>query len=217
MKKLIYGVLLSIFLWMPNQGISQDSWDWRDPNDFGLIDFGDNKLLGYNLIGVGLSVLLNKAEKEERSWIREISIGRLHEYQRTPLSRLWIAEYRIGKAFRKYLTIGGGLRGYLTEGSSITTTGVGGNIWFSWHIIRQNHWRLSYDNGVGPNFFFNPFPLGGTKFNFTTHYGLSFQLLIDDRWLQLRFTNIHISNAGIKGMDRNPALDAIGLVIGVSI
>ena len=212
--KLIYGLVLIILLLGPKPAHAQDGWDWRDPNDFGFIDFGDNKVLGYNLVGLGLTLLLDKKNKHPGKVVNSVQISRLREYQRVPLSTLWTIDYRMGKRTRKYITLGGSFTGYLTKGSGIETQGIGSSIWFSWHILRKEGFRFSYENGVGPTLFFKDFPAGGTKFNFTSHYGLAFEFLIQQHWFKIQFTNIHISNAGIKGAERNPALDAIGLQMG---
>ena len=194
---------------------SQSGWDWRDPNDFGFVDFGDSKLLGYNLGGLGIRLLLQKNDKELRRKFREFSLGTFKEYKRDPLSTFIVPEIRYGLVFRKYISLGGGNRLFFVKTGDNEALGTGAFVWFKWHIFRKEKWRLSYDNGVGPNFFFESFPSGGTKFNFTTHYGLAFDLLILKRWWHIKFYNYHISNADIKGRDRNPALDAIGIQVGI--
>lgn len=195
---------------------AQDGWDWKDPNDLGFVDFGDNKLLGYNLGALGIRLLLKKDQQHHKDRIRMFSSGIFKEYKREPLSTLYFFEGRYGVKLRKFVSLGGGGRLYVVSTKGDVASGLGGFVWFKWHLFQKDYWRLSYENGVGPNYFFEPFPTGGTRFNFTTHYGLSFDFLIAHRWWNIKFSNIHISNADIKGKDRNPALDGIGVFIGIA-
>ena len=196
--------------------LAQSGWDWKDPNDFGFIDFGDNKVIGYNLLGIGAALLFDKDGVSDSTLIKELNVGAFREYRRDPLTDIWMLDYRVGRALRSYLTWGAGTRAYIMGGEGVNTQGLGAYLWFKWHLVKNDSFVLSYDNGVGPNYFFTAFPVGGTKFNFTTHYGLSFDFKISGRWLNMTLSNIHISNADIKGQERNPALDAIGITLGYS-
>ncbi len=212
-KPLYLFVLLGITFSCPLTTYSQSGWDWRDPNDLGAIDFGDNKVIGYNLLGLGAALLFDKGGQKDTSVFHELSLGGLKEYKRDPLSDLWTLDYRVGRSLRPYLTWGVGTRAYIIGGEGVRTSGLGGYLWFRWHLINKDKFRLSYDNGVGPNYFLKAFPQGGTRFNFTTHYGLCFSIRKNDRWWAITFSNYHISNADIKGRNRNPALDAVGVVV----
>jgi len=61
-------------------------------------------------------------------------------------------------------------------------------------------------------------PPGGTRFNYVAIGGGGVMVRLNDR-LQLltALQVIHISNAGLAGPDRNPDIEAIGPVVGVSI
>ena len=207
--------LFFVFIHFSVVGLAQYSWDVKDPNDFNFIDFGDNKLIGYNLIGLGLALLLDDDSPGNRSVERSLSAGFIREYDREPLSTLLFLEGRIGKPIRNYLIVGGGGRFYATRGADLNTVGFGGFAWFTWRFLHSGSWSIGYTNGVGPNVFFSAFPSGGTNFNFTTHYGIEVERKIGSRWLNLQLINWHISNADIKGRDRNPALDGIGIQVGV--
>ena len=211
-KQIYLIMVMGVFLMSPYVVHGQSGWDWRDPNDLGAIDLGDNKVIGYNLLGIGAALLFDQDGKKNSSLLHELSLGRLKEYRRDPLSDLWTMDYRAGRSLRPYLTWGVGARAYAVGGVGVRTSGLGGYLWFRWHLINKDKFRVSYDNGVGPNYFLKAFPQGGTRFNFTTHYGLSFSIRNHDRWWSITFSNFHISNAEIKGRDRNPALDAIGVV-----
>lgn len=206
-------IVLGITLIGPAQTYGQSGWEWRDPNDIGAIDLGDNKVIGYNLLGMGAALLFDKDGKRDSRVVYELSLGGLREYRRAPLSDLWTIDYRMGRSLRPYLIWGAGARAYVAGGDGLHTAGFGGYLWFRWHLMNKDKFRLSYDNSVGPNYFFKSFPQGGTRFNFTTHYGLSFAIRMHDRWWSITFSNFHISNAEIKGRDRNPALDAVGIVV----
>jgi len=189
----------------------QDGWDWKDPVDFGAIDLADNKLIAYNLLGYGLVELLDKQGEKDSTVIHNLSIGYYREYKREPLSNIITIAYRGSRQVRNFLSIGVSAHLYGMDTEDEWIPGVGGRVWFAWHLLNKENIKLSYDNGVGPNYFFSPFPEGGTRFNFTSQYGLEISWKVNLRWMSLRLSNIHISNAGIKGRDRNPALDAIGI------
>jgi hypothetical protein len=61
-------------------------------------------------------------------------------------------------------------------------------------------------------------PPGGTRFNYVAIGGAGVMVRLNNR-LQLltALEVIHISNAGLAGPDRNPDIEAIGPVVGVSI
>lgn len=212
MTRLIAFLLFILFAFEMQ---SQEDWDWKDPNDLGFVDFGDSKLLGYNLGALGIRLLLKKDSEFVKHSVREFNIGVLKEYDRSPLSTLSFTEIRYGVHFRKWISLGGGNRIYASITGEDLDIGMSAFAWFKWHLFQKKTWRLSYDNGVGPNLFLTPFPQNGTRFNFSTHYGLALEFLINSNWWTLKFSNFHISNADIKGRDRNPALDAIGIQIGI--
>jgi len=176
-----------------------------------LFDFADNKQLAYNLIGYGFVELLDKSSKKDSTVRHQLSIGRYSEYKRAPLSNLITASYSASKSIRDYFSLGVSGHFYSTDTEEDWVPGVGGRLWFGWHIVRTEAFKLTFDNGVGPNYFFEAFPKGGTRFNFSTYYGLKASFKVSQSWMTLRLTNLHISNAEIKGRERNPALDAIGI------
>lgn len=197
---------------------AQYRWDWRDPLDLGAVDWGDNKLLAYNGIGVGLSLYFTQADSGDRR-SDEVSFSSyvdvIREYSRPPKSDVLIERLRWTKQIRRFLAIGGDLSLYQVFDSQVSTQGVGAQIVFTWHIYQAPHWLLYFDNGVGPNLFIDPFPYGGTRFNFTTFYGVYVAYCLPSAgWINLGLKNIHISNADIKGRDRNPALDGWGVSLG---
>ena len=213
--KLIICLLLSL---SSLELSGQYKWLARDPIDLNFIDFGDNKLFLYNGLGIGLTALLSKKNHNNVVYKKHfISLQYFKEYQRSPLSQLISLNYRRRWALRNFLFIGAEARGYHVQDSEVSTQGLGISMTFEWHLIRQPCFRLIYDNGVGPNVFLKPFPFGGTQFNFTTNYGIRIEQLIGEHWWSFGFYNIHISNAEIKGRARNPALDAIGISIGLYI
>ncbi len=193
----------------------QYRWQARDPLDLDIIDFGDNKVLLYNGLGIGLSFLFDKSRKNVHkppSWEFDLSVYSGYR----PSGGLYQAALTKKYQIRKYLTLG-------IEGRVMTTDfdgvnmGFGLSPTFTWHIMQTNKFRISYDNGVGPNIFANVFLPEGTRFNFSTFYGLKCSFKTDKGWSYLRVSNLHISNADIKGRDRNPPFDAVGLTIGMTL
>lgn len=204
---------------MSSQLSAQYRWDWHDPLDLHIIDWGDNKLLGYNAIGVGLSLYFTKPSHLERKQFREIEFSSyvdvLYEYSRPPKSDVFIGRLRWTKRLRRFLDVGGDLSLYKVSDRQISTEGIGAQAVFTWRLYQNDDWLLYFDNGVGPNVFRDPFPFGGTRFNFTTFYGFYVAYRVPSvAWVTLGIKNIHISNADIKGRDRNPALDGLGVSLG---
>jgi len=198
---------------------SQYEWNWRDPLDLNHFDWGDNKLLLYNGIGVGLTLKLSDLNPVERKQYQPIQFSSyvdiLTEYDRLPLSDVLIGRLRWTKRMRSFLSVGGDVSIYKVDDIEVDTEGIGAQIVFNWILVDRENFKIIFDNGVGPNFFREAFPFGGTQFNFTTFYGFVAQIKLPSiAWLSIGLKNIHISNAGIAGMDRNPALDAWGLTVG---
>lgn len=199
-----------LFLTFTQTHLSGQSYDWKDPLDFGFFDFGDNKLIGYNLLGLGLSEMLT-TPNATKSKVSEVSISFMDQFRKLPRHTMLAVDYRWGKERYKFLSWGLGSRLYHVTGVNDQTGGVGAYAWFRWHVVKKRKWGISYDNGVGPNYFFNEFPAGGTKFNFTTYYAISVDFYLVQRWMSVQFTSAHLSNAGIKGVGRNPSYDAVGI------
>jgi hypothetical protein len=193
---------------------SQYKWDRRDPVDLGTIDLGDNKVLLYNGIALGLIHFLSeeriKVSSSER--FHSLQFEYYQEYRKKPLSTVISIKKRTGWKWRKVSWLG-----YETSILGILDDsfigGIGITPFFTWNIINSKKWRISYDNGVGPTYFFSSFPEDGTSFNFSTFYGLEFEYNSSNLSFSLGARNTHISNAGIWGRDRNPGFDGIGFYI----
>lgn len=215
MHRIRYIFILILF-WNLQQGVAQYQWKWQDPLDLNFIDFGDNKLILYNGIGIGLSLILsdNRGAKAPDISTRSIGLQYYREYQRTPLSDLLLINYRKRWALRDFLYLGVEARGYYVRDIDVSTQGIGITPCIEWHLWRKPYLRLIWDSGVGPNFFVAPFPYQGTRFNFTTYYGVRVESRIKGQWWYMAISNVHISNADIQGRDKNPALDALGFSIG---
>ena len=208
-------IIFSLGFIFTNNLSSQYTWDWRDPNDLNFVDFGDNKVILYNLLGTGLVHLLDQSGDSTSQVLNEFSVSFIDEYERDPLSNVYLAEFRRNFPIRSYFSIGGGLRYYWTQTSAENIHGFGVHAWFKWLIINNERFRLSYDNGVGPNYFLSAFPKGGTRFNFSTTYAISIDFKVAEKWVVMKFLNLHISNADIRRRERNPALDGIGIQLGI--
>ncbi len=199
--------------------IAQYSWDWHDPVDLNIVDFADNKLLLYNAIGLGLTLQLSEQSPYERKmyrpYIYSSYVDVMYEYSRPPKSDVFVGHFRVGRQLRRFLVVGGDMGIYKVSDAQVSTFGIGFQLYFQWYIVNRDNWKLYYDNGVGPNVFLEQFPFGGTQFNFSSTYGLHIALRVPEMaWITIGVKNLHISNAGIKGMDRNPALDGLGLSFG---
>ncbi len=209
-------LLIMGFCMIPLHLHTQYSWDVKDPLDLDVVDFADNKLLLYNVLGIGLTLWLSKDGLTDKNrTFSEFAFGGWKEYNRAKERSLLFLEVRRGLELRKRLSLGGGIRLIRTE---THLAGLGFSAYFKWSIIKKDKFVLDYDNGVGPNLFLQGYPAGGTKLNFTTHYGLSFTIKTNHaNWWVIKVTNIHLSNADIRGRTRNPALDALGISVGIQL
>ena len=200
---------------MDVQTSAQHKWDWRDPNDFGTVDLGDNKVLLYNMVGLGLAYLFSKSQLTDADkHFQTLTLEVNHEYIRPPLSNMFYLKYRRGSKWRRCLWLG--IEGVVTYSANVEKiAGFGISPFFSWNIIKRPSFRLSYDNGVGPILFSRQFPDLGTQFNFYTFYGLQLEVINAEFSYAFGIRNNHISNADIKGRDRNPAYDGLGAYLKV--
>ncbi len=87
-----------------------------------------------------------------------------------------------------------------------------------WHFARGNGWTIYTEGGAGLQQSADPFPVGGTHFNFRPQMGVGFtlrfnhsvNLMAGARWL-------HISNADKDSPSDNPGYDAAMIYSGFMI
>ena len=96
-----------------------------------------------------------------------------------------------------------------------------------WYFIKGKRVSMFFEYGAGLSYSLNRFPLKGTgyaadtlrtgtKFNFTTKYSTGTEIRLSHNfYLQAGARHIHLSNANIKGIDRNPSYDGNGLFAGL--
>lgn len=206
-----------IFLFGTVQIHAQGDWDWHDPLDNSFFSPVDNKVIIYNGIALGLIHFLSKEKIKIKNTEKYSSyIGEwYHEYRKAPLSTVFSFKNRIGWKWKKGIWLGYEL-GLFGVDDDRFIPGVGMSPFFSWNIINSDKWRFSYDNGVGPIYYFQSFPEGGTRFNFYTFYGLQVERKLSKGSYAIGARNTHISNAFIAGRDRNPSFDGVGLYVEIS-
>ena len=193
---------------------AQYSWDFRDPNDLNIIDFGDNKVLLYNAIGIGLALLLSEATEEKATITHSFTFEYVGEYRKEALSNYWAVTGRRNYPIRMFLDAGAEVKSSFVKDDDRNVFSIGFSPFFSWHIVKRGRFRLSYDNGVGPMVISSAFPESGTQFNFYTFYGLEMSTSIKSISIIFGIRNTHISNADIKGRERNPSFDGLGFYFG---
>lgn len=193
--------------------------DWQDPVDIGVFDLGDNKLLLYNLIGVGLVHLFSDKTTSIKGadTYTQFHFDWYREYRKPSQPTVFDLKYRVGKKWKKGLWVGSEAISYLISDRSNYIGGLGFSPYFAWNIVNSHKVRLSFDSGVGPVYFFETFPEGGTRFNFSTTYSLDLEVELSQLHLSVGARNTHFSNAFIAGMDRNPAFDGFGLYLGLRL
>ncbi len=107
--------------------------------------------------------------------------------------------------------------GSSTSTGDADTGGISGSMLFRWHALHADNydWSLFFDAGIGLLAGFDEVPDGGTEFNFLPRLGGGFTTALGDNRdgqaprLMLGARWHHISNARIKGDDRNPARDSL--------
>jgi len=187
--------------------------EWKDPVDVGNFDLADNKLLLYNLIGVGIAHLISKDKNSIKiaESYNQLQFNYYQEYRKQSQPIILDLKYRKGKKWKKGIWLGVESMVYAIQDDENWASGLGLSPFFAWNMINSEKFRLSFDSGVGPVYFFKTFPLGGTKFNFSTSYGLELEWSSTTSSYSLGVSNTHFSNAFIAGRDRNPAFDGAGI------
>jgi hypothetical protein len=84
------------------------------------------------------------------------------------------------------------------------------------HWIRQPNWSLYIDGGAGVLWTQDPFPAGGTRWNFTPQAGVGFtRRLSDSTHLMAGARWYHASNANWEGSRRNPGYNGVMIYAGL--
>ena len=97
--------------------------------------------------------------------------------------------------------------------------GLNPSVIFRWHFAHSEtkSWTAFADIGIGLLVSSERVPAGGTELNFTPRVGVGFthELPGTSARLQVGLRWHHISNARIRGQDRNPARDAPMVFVGL--
>lgn len=113
------------------------------------------------------------------------------------------------------------------ESSKELTWNFGARPFARWYVAIEKKQRLFFEYGAGLSYSFNRFPVSGTgwgadttrtgtRFNFTTKYGIGTEICLDKSIvLQAGVRHFHLSNGNIKGVQRNPSHDSNGLFLGL--
>ncbi len=212
MKKcIVTGILAMMFV-----QIMHAQYEWQDPLNFGSVEIINKYTLLFNVGGLVLSNWLVKKGNHTRYWETAFYAEYHQEYDpNSSTTNLFMGKVRLGLQLHKWLQVGGEGQLVKFKNAAISTTGIGGAIYFNWYFINKGRFRLYFDNGFGIVVTTKNFPKGGTSFNFTSFYGLSFSFKMQpDIFLKTGVRNMHLSNAFLFGEDRNPSFDSIGFHIG---
>ncbi len=134
-----------------------------------------------------------------------------------------IGEVRLGfgNYFRESLGLYGELSLYRPtgrrDGVSVATYGLGLSFAVRWHFLQASGFSLFTDWGLGMMYGVEPFPPGGTRWNFTPHYGAGVSVpLRPDVHVLAGVRQLHMSNG--KGLvEENPSFDGLGVHVGVGV
>lgn len=88
---------------------------------------------------------------------------------------------------------------------------------FRWHFVNTQTWTVFAEAGIGVVVSTDNVPDGGTAFNFTPRAGVGFTRLLNEEGLRLQVGVrwAHVSNARIKGDNRNPSRDSAMVYAGL--
>jgi len=148
-------IILTCLLWIsPQECYGQFQWNWRDPLDLNHFDWGDNKLLLYNSIGLGVTLTFTKPTLIEDQLPKPTQLSGfvdvLREYSRPPISDVIIGRLRWVKPIRSFLRLGGDLSLYKVDDQEVNTEGIGAQIVFSW--ILMNREKFNHLEGLCSTF-----------------------------------------------------------------
>lgn len=108
--------------------------------------------------------------------------------------------------------------GYLNieEGRNSEGSLVGLDLLIRHHLIIGDGWTIYFDGGGGIQQTSEPFPSGGTHFNFRPQGGLGVTLNLSDSAMFMGGVRwIHVSNASKDGQDNNPGYDSAQIYAGM--
>ena len=114
------------------------------------------------------------------------------------------------------LSLGAEFAGYFVAQDREDTFGFGLSGVMRHHLKDWQSGTFFGDVSFGPFYAVDEVPVGGTHFNFITRVGLGVtQRLKDDTRLLAGVRWFHLSNAQIKGKDRNPSIDGVEIYLGL--
>lgn len=107
--------------------------------------------------------------------------------------------------------------GHLNGIDGVDDGTIGGfDIIFRSHWVRFENWSIFIDGGAGIVWTEDTFPTGGTAYNFVPQVGAGVTIeLCDHTHLIMGARWHHISNANIKGSERNPGYNGILIYFGL--
>jgi len=149
---------------------------------------------------------------QQGTWTGGLVGGYLHESFGGDGEDLYYGGVEVEYFWLDDLAIVGELLGYHVDQSE-DTTAFGLNLLLRWHFWKPcKNVALYLEGGAGIIQGLDNIPSPeGTYFNFTQHVGLGGKIILKDNMsLLLGGRYFHLSNASIKGSDRNPSIDAFG-------
>lgn len=112
------------------------------------------------------------------------------------------------------LSIPRGSRYIIFEEFESNTAGLGITGFGRYELINFQHHNFYLEAGYGMLFTADPFPYGGTHWNFTVRYGLGYNVRLNSgQYLLFGWRWMHISN-GTGFVPTNPAYDGNGIYLG---
>jgi opacity protein-like surface antigen len=223
MKKVILLLLAAVMMSAPQRVEAGSKW-YQNPLGFSPLNLDQGPafaLTGLAVAGVLLFTDKNPELAEKITVYQDA--GYSWGYRK---HRANAAYSDIGVIFhlRKFMGLGVELTGFNFNYGEEDYPFGGVRLFARWYVRNGSKFRLFIETGagivVGPKQF--PEPIAeddrrGTRQNFTPKYGLGMEFnLTPELSLLLGARHVHLSNAGIRGNNRNPGHDSNGFFLGIS-
>ncbi|HEY6505644.1 MAG TPA: acyloxyacyl hydrolase [Chitinophagaceae bacterium] len=146
---------------------------------------------------------------------------------KAPYTRVIHNEIGLMYDVRKWMSLGMGWNAIHFSDKTNDTWSFGFRPFVRWYPYKSKKAAIFFEYGAGVSCSLDQFPLTGTgwkadtartgtRFNFTSKYGIGTEINLDDRFsLHGGIRHFHLSNGNIEGIKRNPSHDSNGFFIGM--
>ncbi len=175
-------------------------------------------------LAVGACLLLTKADPALADRFAFFSEGGVSWGYKYPRTTLYQGNAGVLYFARKWLSVGAELGLYVPHDEFNSTAGIAIRPFARFYPVNTASFRLYFESGAGVIAFFRKFPQPtgldprlGTNLNGNPRYGLGFEVNLGPRTaLLFGALHVHVSNANLWGVGRNPSHDSNGFFVGLT-